>query len=130
MSLPVVFMISLNDCPIAVGLAPFDDFRHITVDLKHKLFPIAILHTTDSHILQGDDTLRHILRSVLEVIQTTVVEDKPAPFPTFPASSLHRKFVETFVVFSRSSVLCYTCLGASQEAITILMLPRRNSTSR
>jgi len=84
----VIFMISLNDCPIAVGLAPFDDFRHITVDLKHKLFPIAILHTTDSHILQGDDTLRHILRSVLEVIQTTVVEDKPAPFPTFPASAL------------------------------------------
>ena len=121
-------MIALYHGSIAVGLAPFDDFRHITVNLKHKLFSIPVLYTSHSHIFQGDDTLRHILCSVLEVIQTTVVEDKPTPLPTFPASSLKRKFIETFVAFSRSSVLCYTCLRASEEEITNLMMPKRSST--
>ena len=82
-------MIALYHGSIAVGLAPFDDFRHITVNLKHKLFSIPVLYTSHSHIFQGDDTLRHILCSVLEVIQTTVVEDKPTPLPTFPAPSLN-----------------------------------------
>jgi len=87
----VIFMIALYHGTIAVGLAPFDDFRHITVDLEHELLPVAVLHAADSHVLQGDDALRHILGGVLEVIQTTVVEDKPTPLPTFPASSLLHK---------------------------------------
>ena len=88
-------MIALYHGTIAVGLTPFDDLRHVTVDLEHELLPVAVLHAAHSHVLQGDYALRHVLGGVLEVIQTTVVEDKPTPLPTFPASSLKRKFVET-----------------------------------
>ena len=116
-------MIALYHGAIAIGLAPFDDLRHIAVDLEHKLLPVAVLHPAHPHVLQRDDPLRHVLGRVLEVIQTTVVEDEPTPLPTFPASSLKRKFVETFVAFSRSSVLCFSCTGASGDAMTKVMMP-------
>ena len=119
-------MIALYHGTIAVGLTPFDDLRHVTVDLEHELLPVAVLHAAHSHVLQGDYALRHVLGGVLEVIQTTVVEDKPTPLPTFPASSLKRKFVETFVAFSRSLVLCFVCSRASGDAMTKVMMPERN----
>ena len=86
--IPVVFMIPLHNSPTTVSLAAFDDLRLFRVDLEHKLFTIAIIHGSHADIFQRYDSFWNILRCVLEVVQTTIVENKPTSLPSLPASAL------------------------------------------
>ena len=81
-------MIPLHNSPTTVSLAAFDDLRLFRVDLEHKLFTITIIHGSHADIFQRYDSFWNILRCVLEVIQTTIVENKPTSLPSLPASAL------------------------------------------
>ena len=87
-NVPVVFVIALDYRSVAVCLATLDDLGHVAVDLKDKLFSVPVVDAPHTNILQGNDAFGHVLRGVLEVVQTAVVEDKPTPLPTFPTSAL------------------------------------------
>ena len=81
-------MVTLDYGPIPVSLAAFDNFWKLRVDLKHKLFTITVIHRSDPDVFKRNDAFWDIFCRVLEVVQTSIVENKPTPLPGFPASSL------------------------------------------
>ena len=82
-------MISLDYSPRAVCLASFYNIRHLAVDFKREILPIFILKRPHSNILKRNYALWYVLRGVLKVIQTSIVQNEPPPLPTFPAPSLN-----------------------------------------
>ena len=85
-------MVALVNSSIVVRFAPLDNFSHVAVYLEHPLLAVPpVLHGAHPHVLQGDDALGHILGRVLEVVETTVVQDEPATLPALPAAALMEK---------------------------------------
>ena len=115
--IPVVFMVTLYHRPIAVSLAAFDDFRLFRVNLKNKLFSTTVLHWSDFNIFQRNDAFWNVFSCVLEVVEAPIIDDKPTPLPSFPASALqHKKLMSTFVGnSSRSSVSSHTCFQIEKK---------------
>ena len=86
--LPVIMMISLNNCSRAISLAPLHHLPALIVDLEHPVLPVPVLQSSHGDVLEGDDAFRCCLRGVLKVVKTTIVQHKPTPLPALPASAL------------------------------------------
>ena len=87
-------MISLDHSTRTVCFASLDNTICLRVDLKGPFslaVLAAILNSSYSHVLQGDDALGNILGGMLKVIQATVVKDEPTALPGFPTSTLQKK---------------------------------------
>ena len=83
-------MISLHHCPGAVSLAALDNVPIIVEYLEGPLLAVLVVQGPHGHVLQGNDPLGSRLGSVLEVVETPVVENKPPSLPAFPTSALKR----------------------------------------
>ena len=81
-------MVPLDDSSLTVSLATLDDLRHVAVDLEDPLLAVPLLQPANPHILQRDDTLGHVLRRVLKVVETTVVQHEPTALPALPTPTL------------------------------------------
>lgn len=87
-------MVALHHGPIGISLTSLHSFTsRVAEDLKHPILAIPVRQGAHFDALQGDDALGAGLCCVLEVVETPVVEDKPASLPILPATSLHRKCV-------------------------------------
>ena len=74
---------------MGISLASFHHLAAgIAEDLKDPVLPVLVGQGSHLHPLEGDDALGGVLGGVLEVVEATVVEDKPASLPILPVSAL------------------------------------------
>ena len=83
-SLPVVFVVALDDGAGAVRLAALDNVGLLGVDLQDPLLPVLVLHAAHPHILQRYDTLHskafiHSLIIIRKPVLRIRIQD-PVPF--------------------------------------------------
>ena len=90
MNLPIIFMVALDDGAVVVGLAALDNVSVVVEYLEGPLLAVLVVQGPHGHVLQGNDPLGSRLGSVLEGVETPVVEDKPPSLPAFPTSALKR----------------------------------------
>ena len=86
-------MIPLNYSSRAVRFAALHNVSIVIEYFKGPLLPILVLQGSDWHILQGYDTFWGGLCRVLEVVKTTIIQDKPTSLPAFPTSALKMKVI-------------------------------------
>lgn len=73
-------MISFDDLSEGVHLAGFDVFRRRRIEFEAVRFG-AVARPSNANVLQRNNSLRLLVRRVLEIIKTPVVQYKPSPFP-------------------------------------------------
>ena len=80
-------MLALHHLALRICLAGLDHFVVGGEEFKAMLLR-PVTHFSHPDIFQGDDTTGLLVCGELEVIQAIIVENKPASFPAFVASSL------------------------------------------
>ena len=86
-------MIPLDHSSRAVSLAALHNVTSVIEDFKGPLFALLVLQGSDWHILKWNDTLWCSLCCVLEIVKTTIIQDKPTSLPAFPTSALKMKVI-------------------------------------
>lgn len=77
---------TFDDFSLAVGFARFDELRASGVELEAvRLVPV--LDLPDLNVLEGYYAPRLLVRRVLEIVQTIVVEDEPSSLPALVTSA-------------------------------------------
>ena len=89
-----MLMVALYHGSVGICLAALDHLAAgVAEDLKHPVFAALVGEGTDLHALEGNDALGAGLGSVLEVVETFVVEDKPTSLPALPAAALNKNLL-------------------------------------
>ena len=86
---PVVFVVSLDDGTMGISLASFHHLAAgVAEDLENPVLAVLVGQRAHLHPLERDDALGRVLRRVLEIVQTPIVQDEPTPLPVLPVPTL------------------------------------------
>ena len=87
-------MVVLYHGSVGICLAALDHLAaRVAEDFKDPVFAAFVGEGTDLDTLKGNDALGAGLSSVLEVVETFVVENEPTSLPALPAAALNKNML-------------------------------------